>query len=211
MKKVWIIPIFLSISILSQIQGSSMAGGGDDEALISLQEKSVMEWRKERDHFFKNHVRSPLIPKEKKNFKGLKYYPFNPRFVFMGQIERYILNINNPEYYAIFLTNKGTIKRYVRYGKFHFKLDGKNYTVDVYKSILSDALFLPFQDKTNGRESYGGGRYIDTEILTGYKMVLDFNMAYNPSCAYNDKYVCVIPPKENMLDIEIQAGEKNPK
>jgi uncharacterized protein (DUF1684 family) len=211
MKKVWIIPIFLSISILSQIQGSSMAGGGDDEALISLQEKSVMEWRKERDHFFKNHMRSPLIPKEKKNFKGLKYYPFNPRFVFMGQIERYILNINNPEYYAIFLTNKGTIKRYVRYGKFHFKLDGKNYTVDVYKSILSDALFLPFQDKTNGRESYGGGRYIDTEILTGYKMVLDFNMAYNPSCAYNDKYVCVIPPKENMLDIEIQAGEKNPK
>ena len=203
--------ILLIIGILFPAQGSLIAGGGEDEALISLQEKRVTEWRRERDQFFKNHVRSPLTPKEKRDFKGVKYYPFDPKYVFVGQIERHILHINNPEYYAIFLTNKGTSKRYLRYGKFHFKLDGKEYTVEIYKSILSDALFIPFKDKTNGKESYGGGRYIDAEILPGYKMVLDFNMAYYPSCAYNDKFICVLPPKENTLDFEIRAGERNLK
>ena len=206
-----IILILLIIGILFPAQGSLIAGERGDEALISLEEKRVTEWRRERDQFFKNHVRSPLSPKEKRNFKGLKYYPFYPKYVFVGQIERQILHINNPEYYATFLTNKGPRKRYLRYGKFHFKLDGKEYTVEIYKSILSDALFIPFKDKTNGKESYGGGRYIDAEILPGYKMVLDFNLAYYPSCAYNDKLICVLPPKENTLDIEIQAGERNLK
>ena len=92
---------------------------------------------------------------------------------------------------------------------FIFNLDGKEYTLEIYKSILSDNLFIPFKDKTNGKETYEGGRYIDAEILPDYKMILDFNMAYNPSCAYNEKFVCVLPPRENMLDIEIRAGEKN--
>jgi len=211
MTKWWTILILLIIGILLSAQGSSIAGEREDSNLITLQEKRVMEWRKERDTFFKSHVRSPLAPKEKRSFKGLKYYPFDPRYVFVGQIERTILHINNPKYYATFLTNKGTNKRYIRYGKFHFKLDGKEYMVEIYKSILSDALFIPFKDKTNGKESYGGGRYIDAEILPGYKMVMDFNIAYYPSCAYNDKFICVLPPKENTLDIEIQAGERNLK
>jgi uncharacterized protein (DUF1684 family) len=211
MTKLWTILILLIIGILLSAQRSSIAGEREDTNLITLQEKRVMEWRKERDAFFKSHVRSPLAPKEKRSFKGLKYYPFDPRYVFVGQIERTILHINNPEYYATFLTNKGTNKRYIRYGKFHFKLDGKEYTVEIYKSILSDALFIPFKDKTNGKESYGGGRYIDAEILSGYKMVLDFNMAYYPSCAYNDKFICILPPKENILNVEIQAGERNLK
>jgi hypothetical protein len=209
MAKGRIIFILLITGILLQIQRFPVAEEREDQVVQAIQEKRVLEWRKERDAFFKNHERSPLIPKEKRNFKGLKYYPFNPQYVFSGQIERYIFNINNPKYYATFLTNKGTNKRYLRYGKFHFKLDGKENTIEIYKSILSDSLFVPFKDKTNGKESYEGGRYIDAEILSGYKMVLDFNMAYHPSCAYNDKVVCVIPPKENMLDVEIRAGEKN--
>jgi uncharacterized protein (DUF1684 family) len=211
MKKWWIILTLLIVRILFPAQGSLIAGEGENANLISLQEKRVMEWRKQRDVFFKSHVRSPLSSKEKNGFKGLKYYPFDPRYVFIGQIERSVLHINNPEYYATFLTNKGTNKRYLRYGKFHFKLDGKEYTVEIYKSILSDALFIPFKDKTNGKESYGGGRYIDAEIQPGYKMVLDFNMAYYPSCAYNEKFICVLPPKENTLNIEIQTGERNLK
>jgi uncharacterized protein (DUF1684 family) len=76
---------------------------------------------------------------------------------------------------------------------------------------LSDNLFIPFKDLTNGKETYEGGRYIDAEILPGYKMILDFNMAYHPSCAYNEKFICALPPRENMLDIPIKAGEKNLK
>ena len=130
---------------------------GGNEEWITLQEKRVLEWRKERDEFFRNHQRSPLTPREKRNFKGLSYYPFDPQYVFLGQIERYILHINNPKYYATFLTNKGINKRYIRYGKFRFNLDGSEYTIEIYKSILSDMLFIPFKDRTNGKETYEGG------------------------------------------------------
>ncbi|MDI7260454.1 MAG: DUF1684 domain-containing protein [Thermodesulfobacteriota bacterium] len=201
--------ILLSLFIFSMFQGLLMAAEGEDPGSKVLQEKEVLEWRKERDQFFKSHQRSPLTSQGKRNFKGLRYYPFAPHYVFNGQIERTILHINNPKYYATFLTNKGTNKRYIRYGKFHFQLNGKGYVLEIYKSILSDVLFIPFMDRTNGKETYEGGRYMDAEILPGYKMVLDFNMAYHPSCAYNDKFVCVLPPRENMLEIEIRAGEKN--
>jgi uncharacterized protein (DUF1684 family) len=211
MLKRMIIYLLMATGILLQVQGLSVAGEKEDCTDIRLQEKRVLEWRKERDEFFRNHQRSPLTPREKRNFKGLSYYPFNPQYVSLGQIERYILHINNPKYYATFLTNKGINKRYIRYGKFHFNLDGKEYTIEVYKSILSDMLFIPFKDRTNGKETYEGGRYIDAEILPGYQMVLDFNMAYYPSCAYNEKFICALPPKENMLNIEIKAGEKNSK
>jgi uncharacterized protein len=170
-----------------------------------------MGWRKDRDEFLKAHERSPLTLKEKRNFKGLKYYPFDPKYIFCGQIKRYHFYINDPRYYAIISTNKGTSKRYIRYGKFHFRLDDKEYAVEIYKSILSDFLFIPFKDKTNGKETYEGGRYVDAEILVGYRMVLNFNMAYHPPCVYNNRLICVLPPKENILDILIRAGEKNSK
>jgi uncharacterized protein (DUF1684 family) len=200
--------IFL-IGISLLLQGIPESIRGEDQKEITLEEQRVLTWRKERDAFFKSHQRSPLLPQDKKNFKGLKYYPFDPQYVFSGEIGRFNFHINNPKYYATFLTNKGTNKRYIRYGKIHFQLAGKEYAIEIYKSILSDTLFIPFKDKTNEKETYEGGRYIDAEILPEYKMVLDFNMAYQPSCAYNEKFVCALPPRENMLDIEIPAGEKN--
>jgi len=187
-------------------------GGFAQEGLpfsLALEQERVVQWRKERDEFFRNHLRSPLREDEKKRFKGLHYYPFDPKYCFVGTIERYVFHIDNPKYYATFLTNKGTNKRYLRYGRFRFLLDGKPYAIEVFKSILSDKLFIPFKDKTNGKETYEGGRYIDAEILTGYRMVLDFNMAYFPNCAYNDRFVCALPPRENFLEIEIRAGERN--
>jgi len=203
-----IIFILLITGIFSLAQGIPATARGAGQKEMTPQEQQVLKWRKERDAFFKNHQRSPLLPQDKRHFKGLKYYPFDPQYVLSGQIERFIFHINNPKYYATFLTNKGTNKRYIRYGKLHFQLGGKEYDIEIYKSILSDMLFIPFKDNTNGKETYEGGRYIDAEILSGYKMVLDFNIAYHPSCAYNDKFVCVLPPKENILDTEIRAGEK---
>ena len=200
-----------SLVLLFLFVSTALALGTEDQINLQNEEKRVLEWRKERDRFFKTHERSPLSPKEKKTFKGLKYFPFDSKYVSSGQIERYVFHINNPNYYATFLTNKGTNKRYIRYGKFHFQMNGKDYVLQIYKSILSDLLFIPFKDKTNGKETYEGGRYIEAEILPGYNMTLDFNLAYHPSCAYNDKFVCVLPPRENMLEIAIRAGEKNYK
>jgi uncharacterized protein (DUF1684 family) len=200
--------IFLIFGMFFLVEGGALCRAEEDRGALDNQKNYVMEWRKDRDQFFKTHQRSPLTPAEKKSFKGLKYYRFDSRYVFFSQIERYILHINNPKYYATFLTNKGTNKRYIRYGKLQFRLNGKDYTIETYKSILSDMLFIPFKDMTNGKETYEGGRYIDAEILPGYRMMLDFNMAYHPSCAYNEKFICALPPKENMLEIEIKAGEK---
>lgn len=191
--------------------GLPLSGADEVPERLKDERERVMKWRKERDQFFKTHQRSPLVPEEKKRFKGLEYFPFNSIYYFEGLIEREVLHVNDPKYYATFLTNKGTNKRYIRYGKFHFRIDGKDDTLEVYKSILSDTLFIPFKDLTNGKETYEGGRYIDAEILAGYKMVLDFNLAYFPSCAYNDKFTCALPTKENFLQTQIRAGEKHPK
>jgi uncharacterized protein (DUF1684 family) len=201
--------IILTIGIPFLFYGALSAGERGDTLITTFQERRVMEWRKERDEFFKTHERSPLTPNQKKVFEGLKYYPFNPRYIFSGQIERYHFYINDPNYYVILSTNKGTSKRYIRYGRFNFRINDKEYAIEIYKSILSDFLLIPFNDKTNGKETYAGGRYIDAEIIVGYKMVLDFNMAYHPPCAYNNKLICALPPRENMLDISIPAGEKS--
>jgi uncharacterized protein (DUF1684 family) len=217
MGKVWsltmtrrkIIFSLLTTGMLLLVQGIPASIGGEDQKETTPQEQRVMKWRKERDIFFKSHQRSPLLSQDKKAFKGLRYYPFDPKYIFSGELERFVFHISNPKYYATFLTNKGTNKRYLRYGRFHFTLDGKAYTIEIYKSILSDTLFIPFKDETNEKETYEGGRYIDAEILPDYKMVLDFNMAYHPSCAYNEKFICALPPRENMLDVEIRAGERH--
>lgn len=102
-----------------------------------------------------------------------------------------------------------------------FKLNGKNYSLSVYQAdaeVLekfpeyADLLFLPFKDLTNGKETYGGGRYIDIKTPAGNNVILDFNLAYNPNCAYgSERFSCPIPPKENFLPAQIKAGEKSYK
>jgi len=168
----------------------------------------IKEFRKIRNEFVKNHPRSPLNKEERREFSALDVFPVDLKYFFVGKIDRYNLNIHNPNYYATFPTNKGTNKRYIRYGKFTFKLNGKTYTLQLYKSILSDSLFVPFRDETSGHETYEVGRYIDAEILPGYHTIIDFNMAYNPNCMFNENAVCPIPPEENSLPTRILAGEK---
>ncbi len=177
---------------------------------ISTQAKisRIKAFRKARNEFLTHHPRSPLREEDRKEFSGLDVYPVNLKYVFVGKIDRYHLNIHNPDYYATFPTNKGTNKRYIRYGKFTFELEGKPYTLQLYKSILSDHLFVPFKDRTNGEETYELGRYIDAEILPGYYTIIDFNMAYNPNCMFNEEAVCPIPPEDNFLPMEVKAGEK---
>jgi uncharacterized protein (DUF1684 family) len=98
-----------------------------------------------------------------------------------------------------------------------FTINGKDFQLTLYKNEIpspnpkySDLLFLPFTDETNGKTTYGGGRYIDVsikDIKNGF-LALDFNKAYNPYCAYSNGYRCPVPPEENDLQLEILAGEK---
>lgn len=115
-------------------------------------------------------------------------------------------------------TSAGTTKTYTKFGEFRFRLDGKKQKLAVYRSmallnhpLYKNYLFIPFKDKTNGMETYGGGRYLDLFMkdVAGDEIVLDFNKAYNPYCAFSDGYSCPIPPQENHLKVSIEAGEKN--
>lgn len=196
---------FLLLMAATPFPGSVYPQGKSEQQIV----KEINEYREKRNRFFREHSRSPLDESQRENFKALVYYPVQLKYRFEGKIELYKYHIMNPEYYANFLTNKGIKKRYIRYGKFQFRLENKEYTMELYKSPGSDHLFIPFRDKTNENVTYKGGRYLDAEvIMPGYKTVIDFNMAYNPSCVYNEKYICIIPPDENNFEVEIRAGEK---
>ena len=118
-------------------------------------------------------------------------------------------------------TSSGKTKTYRKYGKLSFKVKGVRQSLYIYQAqaLLDkpeywDYLFLPFMDKTNGIDTYETGRYLDFKIsdIRKGKMVIDFNKAYNPYCAYiSGVYNCPVPPKENNLSVEISAGEKKYK
>lgn len=188
---------------------------GAGPSLLDLKESSdpmdrraerVKEFREKRDRFFREDPRSPLKDVDLKNFKGLSYYPIDLKYAMVGTIER--TPAGTDPLHINLRTNKGTEKRYVKFGRFKFNIGRKEYALHVYRVLGGDELFLPFRDKTAGRETYSRGRYLFIELLPQEKVLIDFNRAYNPFCAYDEKYTCPDPPEENWLDTEIQAGEK---
>ena len=163
--------------------------------------------RKEKDDFFKFHPQSPIPPNQRKRFEGLDYYPVDTTLVFEAELHEHA----NKEIISIG-DNLGKEQKYFRWGYFQFEINGDKVTLQVYKRDPKEShLWLPFKDQTNGKETYGAGRYMDLDEhnKTNGKWVIDFNFAYNPFCAYNENYVCPFIPPENWLQIKIQVGEKN--
>lgn len=166
--------------------------------------------RKDKDEFFSSsHPHSPIHLKERPKFKGLDYYPPNPAYRF--ELELY--EHKGKEVIKVEAT-KGEMREFIRWGEFRFKINNKACTLQAYKSSLGEPrLFIPFRDATSGKETYGAGRYIDLEPekdRTGEgKWILDFNVAYNPWCAYSEEYTCPLVPPENWLKVSIRGGEKD--
>ena len=176
-----------------------------DPCLLGSREKEIEELREEKDRFFKESSRSPLRAHDIIHFKNLNYYPFDPRCVFNGKIER------NPKArpdYIKLPTNKGNFRKYVKHGTFRFSIDGREFVLTIYRYLGRSNLFLPFRDSTNGVETYENGRYLELEDIGKNRVLIDFNTASNPYCAYNHKYTCPYANEENTLDIAIRCGEK---
>ena len=176
--------------------------------------QQLRQHRKEKKLKFRNPETSPFR-EDAKYFKRLSYFPPNRSFKCSARIER-IASTARP--LAFPTTKAGVRKRYIKYAILHFKLGGNNYQLSVYKSLqfpklpeYKDLLFLPFTDLTTSESTYGGGRYMDIPLppADADTLSLDFNMAYNPYCAYSDGWSCPIPPAENDLHIAILAGEKD--
>jgi len=157
--------------------------------------------RAEKDHFFKHHPYSPL--EERSGFTGLDYYPPDPAYRFSLPLQQ----AEQPEE-LILQTSTGDEQPFVRLGTVEFEVEGQPARLAVYQSAHHDDLFMPFRDATSGRETYGAGRYLEPVELAGDKLLVDFNLAYNPYCAYSENYSCPLPPVENHLKVPIRAGEK---
>lgn len=173
-------------------------------------EKEVVEYQKELNESYFNPEKTPLKEDELKDFKGLNFYPYNEKFVVKATLER----LKNQPVFKMPTSGKNQ-PNYKRYGILHFTINDQKFQLEVYQNIdlikmkgYKKHLFLPFIDETSGNETYGSGRYLDIEIPKGKEIVLDFNKAYHPYCAYTIGYSCPITPDVNFLKTEILAGVK---
>ena len=181
----------------------------NNDAEIEQHKQKVEAYREQKNKDYNIPERTMLTAELMKDFVGLKYFPIDYKYNVKAQLTR-LKDLPKIE----IKTSTGKVADYVIYGKLLFNIDKKAYELSVYQSArLVDSerkkgvLFVPFTDKTSGKESYGGGRYLVLDIPEGNQLNIDFNMAYNPFCVYDPEHSCPIPPSENNLAVEIPVGE----
>jgi uncharacterized protein (DUF1684 family) len=159
------------------------------------------QFRRAKDDFFRHDRHSPLTPAQQRHFSGLHYFDENAGL-------RLTVEVAPPSEPAMvrMQTSTGEVQEYERYGSFRFEVDGRPATLTLFRNDLG--YFLPFVDALAGSETYGAGRYLEPEELPDGRFLVDFNLAYNPYCAYNENWSCPITPAENRLQVAIRAGEK---
>jgi uncharacterized protein len=158
-------------------------------------------FRAEKDEFFHNHPQSPLTAEQRRNFHALKYFPENADLRLTMKAELL------PERERIEMqTSTGDVQYYVRHSRIHFNVEGQDAQLTIYEG--DNGFFLPFVDSLAGQETYPAGRYLEPEARPGDQFLVDFNLAYNPYCAYNERWSCPLTPFENRLKLPIRAGEK---
>lgn len=182
-------------------------GCGGDAPATNYQQK-VMQDRVQRDMQMREEE-SVLPPNRRSAFRGLDYYPVDPKYRFVVPFQRQAA----PDT-AMLAENTGRIRAQVRMGHVTVPLSAGDARLVVFRGASDDPrgrLWVPFGDATNGDSTYSGGRYVDVTRTGEDSVVVDFNRAYNPTCVYNPEYACPLPPPENRLDVSIPAGEKTPK
>lgn len=198
MKKLLILASFVLLTI----------GCNTEKTPTQIAEK----FQKELNAEFLNPESTPLPKDALKKFTSLDFFPIEQEFIITGTIT------TTPEEKPFEMqttTNRRPIYR--KYGEIQFQYQGTPYTLDVFQDLTliqdqkyADYLFLPFTDLTSGVTTYGGGRYLNLNIPSDtQEIIINFNTAYNPYCVYNPKYSCPIPPEQNFLNFEVNAGVKD--
>ena len=160
------------------------------------------KFRQEKDQFFKYDRNSPLTHEQQLEFNGLNYYPENPALRLEITMEKI-----DPPVSVNMITSTGDRRDYLQIAVVRFSVDGQEVILQVYVDAYG-GYFVPFVDSTAPQETYGAGRYLEPEEIKPGILLMDFNLAYNPFCAYNNRWSCPIPPHENRLSVRIEAGEK---
>lgn len=176
--------------------------------------EACARFREARDCLFRGHPQSPLPPGRRADFAGLAYFPHRPELRVEAEL---VPDAEGAE--LVIPTSTGEPTRFTRIGFVRPAIGGRQVSLAVYwLEGYGGGLFLPFRDALAGRETYGGGRYLLDTVkgadlgagTDGEPLVLDFNYAYNPSCAYDSRWSCPLAPPENRLDLPIEAGERMP-
>lgn len=204
-----VLPFFVfsqkkKLSSFKKPEGKSIVHTSSDPVKLEIE-----KFQKDLNKEYLNPKESPLRGDNFKNFKAHPFFPIDLKY----RVTADFVKNENPEPFDL-PTSSGKSKSYQEYGKAHFTIDGRSYTLSIYQSLdlikmekYKDHLFLPFRDETNQKETYGGGKYMDLKIPKGNTIVLDFNQSYQPFCAYNAyDYNCPIVPEENKLPVEIRSG-----
>lgn len=172
-----------------------------------------VHFRRVRDQLLRDHPQSPLEEDARAGFSSLDYYDYDPAYRVEVSVSRDVESLEI-EYE---LGSDGPL-RCVRMGRIAFVLGDMPCQLDLYWLMgYGGGLYLPFGDTTNGISTYGGGRYLIDTIkgadlgLSEDHRVLDFNFAYNPSCAYSPRWTCPLAPSGNRLSVPVEAGEKHTK
>ncbi len=175
--------------------------------------QEIKEFQKELNEHYADTAKSPLTKEDLKKFKSLEFFSPNLKYRVKAKL---VLDNDSKPFEMITSTERRPV--YKKYATAYFKIADKKLQLSLYQNMdlskkeeYKNYLFAPFNDLTNTKETYGGGRFIDLEIPEGEEIIIDFNQAYNPYCAYNHKYSCPIPPPENRLEIKINAGVKGYK
>lgn len=201
----------LLVALLSRVAGAQSTAHLDPVA----HQVSVVAFRQDLNKEFSDPKESPLSAAGRQAFTGLPFYPTS----YAHYVEAALVRDSISQPFAM-PTSTARRPLYRKYGELRFVLQGQSMHLSVYQSMdllerpgFEDYLFVPFTDFTNGHGSYGGGRYLDLRIppAGGGILQLDFNRAYNPSCAYNHAYSCPVPPAENRLAVAIPAGVQSEK
>ncbi len=189
---------------VTEIYRAIRAADGDPVAWVTF--------RQQRDDLFSTHSQSALDAAQKATFKGLDYYAYDPAFRVTAHVQTDIEPVST----LIDLGDDGQFTTQ-RFARVDFTLPTGSGSLYIYWiKQYGGGVFLPFGDATNRNTTYGGGRYLYDTIkgadlgTTTSEIVLDFNYAYNPSCAYNPRWTCPLAPPENRLSFPVPAGEKIP-
>jgi uncharacterized protein len=177
--------------------------------LSSEPERGWERWRAVRNDLFREHPQSPLPEVDRSGFPGLPFFDYDPAMRVLADVDDAL-----PEHYDIQTSGDDTYG-FTRFATATFELAGAPVELELYwLDGYGGGLFLPFRDATAGKETYGAGRYL-LDTVKGADLgnedaalVLDFNFAYNPSCAYDPRWVCPLAPPPNRIDVEIRAGER---
>ncbi|SMD43377.1 hypothetical protein SAMN00777080_1969 [Aquiflexum balticum DSM 16537] len=183
----------------------TLTGTDDPEVYIEKIEKE----RERQYKFIRFNIESPLSELQKRDFKELDFYTVDPAY----KVRAKMIPVEDRKMMELPMTD-GTVEKYLKHSFAEFELEGQTHRLLLLQSIKEldkRNFFLAFADGTSGEETYGGGRYINLRQDGKNSITIDFNMAYNPYCAYNPDFACPLPPKENVMEIAIRAGEKDYK